>query len=75
MTKRVLVGLRLVLFLLAVVPATSCSKEAPKYTLHVDSPVAPFKAADPDDLVVGGDDDDSGDDDSKDDGKGDSGEE
>lgn len=63
MTKRVLVGLRLVLFLLAVGPATSCSKEAPKYTLHVDSPVAPFKAADPDDLVV---DDGSDDDDDKD---------
>ena len=72
MTKRVLVGLRLGLFLLAVSPAAGCSKEAPKYTLHVDSPIAPFKPADPDDLVVDSDDDD---DDDKDADKGEPGEE
>jgi len=72
MTSRALLGLRLSLVLFAMLLATGCPPDAPKYAVKVDSPVSKFKPADPDDLVV---DDDSGDDDAEDDNKGDDGEE
>jgi len=61
MTRRVLLGLRLALLLLATTPALGCGGPT-QYALKVDSPAAPFKPTDPDDLVVSDDDDDDDDD-------------
>ena len=72
MTRRVLVATRLAFLLLAVTTAAGCT-HAPAYRVQVDSKVAPFKPADPDDLVV--DDGDDDDDDDEDKPGGDSGEE
>jgi hypothetical protein len=71
MTRRVLVATRLAILLVAITTAAGCS-HAPAYHLKVDSKVAPFKPADPDDLVV---DDGSDDEDDEDEAPGDAGEE
>jgi hypothetical protein len=52
MTSRGLLGLRSALLLFALLTATGCPPDAPKYAVKVDSPVVKFKPADPDDLVV-----------------------
>jgi hypothetical protein len=69
MTSRVLVGLRLALLVSALFTATGCPPDAPKYAVRVDSPVAPWKPADPDDLVVETEDDEPEDKEDKDDAK------
>ena len=62
MTSRALSWLRLAIIASALVSANGIPPDAPKNADKVDSPVAPFKPADPDDLVVGDDTDDDDDD-------------